>query len=316
MDEFFLESCYHGVNFQSSRPLQRLFLEESYNCFVPRLLIKQIQLIDQPILHYRDVEMTDLDIAPQQCRISLPWRLTRNGETLMYLAYAMIERQHQINHMLTAHAASVCGPTDQSGILLLGKEGSGKSLTALKLCRDYGYRLGANDLAILCWHRSQVFVEAGTEFFFLRQESVRRNLPDLAVQIPWQETADSWLSKTKIKPEDLGIERFFKDNNRPYRIAKAYLMHVDETKTKVVVSPAPSLTTMLYLNENFSRYIRNTCTTLLGGSNYEMLGYIPSFDQPEFYDFRRRLIACLVNSLEIRHISGPLQGVAEYIATH
>lgn len=320
MNTFYFQSCYHGVNIKAAVAgidLASLFQNSDYNCFVPSLKLKEQTVSNLPWLVYTDGESIDLTFtADNSCSLQLPWKLARNGETIMYLAYALIEREHQRNRMLTAHAASVCRG-DRDGALLLGKEGSGKSLTALKLCRDYGHQLGANDLAILCWNRSKVFVEGGTEFFYLREESVRRNLPELLPGLFTEATTkDSWLHKTKVLPESLGIDFYFRDNHHPHQVTRAYLVHVDETKTELAISVPSALTTTLYLNENFSRYIRNTCTTLLGGADYQMLGYIPAFDRPEFYQFRSELINYLMRVLDLRHVSGPLELVAEYIASN
>lgn len=318
MDNFYFESCQHGVNFSVEArgiDLRSLFLNCGYNCFVPSLKIATYVLNGAPFVNYVDSESAELDLEdPTNWKIKFPWRQMRSGETLMYLAYALIERSHQQARMLTAHAASVCRSGDD-GILLLGKEGSGKSLTALKLCRDHGFQLGANDLAVLAFDYHKVFVETGTDFFFLRKESVQRNLPELVPDIfRGDATRDAWLHKVKVRPEDLGVSFFFNERRHPIKVSRAYLVHIDETKDELVVSQPPALTTTLYLNENFSRYIRNTCTTLLGGADYQMLGYIPSLDEPRFYQFRAKIIDYLIKIANLRYISGPLDKVAEFIA--
>lgn len=240
-------------------------------------------------------------------RVQFPWHLMQGGLTLLYLAYPLIERQRQTNSFLTAHAA--CVSTPQGGILILGKEGAGKSSVAISLCRNHDAKLVANDLTVIGLRDGRIISDGGTKFLFLRQESVKRNMPDLLPFFP-ETSKDTWLHKIRIAPNQVGIT--CETGSVP--IKWIYQVHIDGDQQHVFHCPDVGLVTRLYLNENFSRYIRSTCNAVLSGDNYNFLGYIPSLDTPEFYSFRVRLIERILD--ELTYLSGPLSQVTDFIVSH
>ena len=100
---------------------------------------------------------------------------------------------------------------------------------------------------------------------------------------------------------------------RELQVSGVFLVHVDETKRALFSRRIDNLTTRLYLNENFSRYIRTTSTTMLGGDRYELLGYVPPLDTRQFYQWRQALIGHLFNVQGIRYVSGSLSLVVQEI---
>lgn len=66
--------------------------------------------------------------------VRVPWTLMNSGENFLYLALPLIEKEKQQKGIVTIHAAS-CS-INGSGILLLGKEGSGKTSVVYKLCKE------------------------------------------------------------------------------------------------------------------------------------------------------------------------------------
>ncbi|MEK9156373.1 MAG: hypothetical protein AAB360_03715 [Patescibacteria group bacterium] len=231
----------------------------------------------------------------------------REGETILYLSYPLIELQRQQQSSLTAHAA--CVNLNGTAVLLLGKEGAGKTTLALQLCQQYGASLIANDLTVIGLTQGQLAALGGTKFFFLRYESIRRNLPGL-LPLFTKPGKDPWLRKVKVQPSSLDIGIW--GGLAPIR--RAYMVHVDEMQTEVFADTADSLVTRLYLNENFSRYIRSTCTVMLGGNDHDLLGYIPSLDAEQFYEMRKGLILAILRQANLCYVSGPLKPVAEYIS--
>ena len=232
----------------------------------------------------------------------------RDGETILYLAYPLIERQHQERRYLTSHAAAFS--FGNAAFLILGKEGAGKTSTLISMCQRFGAKLMANDLCVIGWKGEEgLAVHGGTKFFFIRRESARRTLPQL---LPYfkEDGDDSWLEKAIICPKDLGVEL----EARELSVNMSFLVHVDETKRELFGRAIDDLPTRLYLNENFSRYIRTASTTMLGGDKYDLLGYVPSLDTKRFYEWRRELIKYLLVKQGVRYVSGPLPLVAEGIA--
>ena len=300
-------SCGSSVNFTSSVDLLPLFQREEYTCFVPEMTTSNVAKHGAPHLLYMDKNTRILQFGSHETHVEFPWEEMRNGETLLYLSYPLIETEHQRQRRITMHAA--CISLENQGVLILGKEGAGKSSTAIELCRSYNAKIIANDLCVVGSGKGGLTAFGGTKFFFLRQESVRRSLPDIECLFP-STNGDTWLTKVKVSPENIGAEK----HQGLIVVKKVVLVHVDDTKGDIFISNGDSLATRLYLNENFSRYIRTTCTTMLGRENYDFLGFVPSLDTPEFFEMRKILIFHILENIGITYISGPVKCVARWIA--
>jgi len=303
---FYIKSLETGVNLQLPAGLLSAGIPVDYAQFIPEFSCF-CGYGDSPYLvAYQDSEARTLEFADHRVDVRYPWIDMRGGEVLLYIAYPLIELQRQSKASLTCHAAAV--ELSGHGVLLLGKEGAGKSSVALRLCWDYGAKLVANDLCILRTEGDSVFLEGGTKFFFLRRASVERSVPDLLSL--FSADKDSWTDKVIVPPSSISVELA---RNRVQNRVTA-LVHVDESQRGVHTESADGLALRLFLNENFSRYIRSTCTTMLGGSDYEFMGYIPSLDSENLYAMRVALINKLLKLPGIRYISGPSRLVAAHLA--
>ncbi|MCK4295284.1 MAG: hypothetical protein KAX28_01340 [Candidatus Marinimicrobia bacterium] len=236
-----------------------------------------------------------------------PSKILQNGKTLLYIAYPLIEYQLQNEGLLTAHSA--CVEIDNKGVLLLGKIGSGKTSTAITLCKDYNGKLIGSDVCIIGLRDNKPVAIHGTHYFFLRKKSVEKTLPWLLEKFTYRSEKDPWLDKIKIYPSELGFETC----QYPVEINKVYFLHIDNEQNELHVTPADNLVNRLYLNENFSRYIRMTVSTILCGDKNDFCGYYPSLDSEVFYYNRINFINKLVYSIGIQYISGPLSSAANYI---
>jgi len=302
-------SCGVAVNFVSSVDLYPHFNNLAAGSYIPNIEVREGWAEGRPVLLYTDTpKNTRFCFAGNQIEVEYPWAMMRAGETLLYLSYPLMELQRQEQSDLTAHAA--CVSHNGEGILLLGKEGSGKTSVAIDLCRKHGARLVANDLCVLGSRGSSVIARGGTRFLFLRRESIERNLPDLLGFFTRTPT-DPWLDKVKVANDEIGV----RCEEAEVKVRSAFMLHVDETKTTAVSMPADSLVTRLYLNENFSRYIRSSCTVMLGGSDFEYLEYIPSLDREAFFFMRRRLMTGVIRGCALEYVSGPLGSVLEHVTT-
>lgn len=241
--------------------------------------------------------------------IRAPWHSIREGETLLYAALPFIELQRQRHGFVTIHSAAVS--INSRAILILGKEGSGKTVTALELCRSHGAQLIGNDLVIIGSRNrdDKVVTHSGTKFLSLRYESISRNMPDLLHLFP-EHDEDPWLRKIIVNPLRANIDSCAEETP----LCGTFLVHVDETKDKLFIKSADTLVTRLYLNENFSRYIRGTCISLLG-ENLQYLGYVPSFDSRVLFSKRTKLMNRLITEYSMKFVSGPLERVVGYIAS-
>jgi len=255
-------------------------------------------------VEYSDSTVKSIVYTENVCYIKYPWKLMNNGETLLYAAYPFLEAQRQVHSWLTAYSAAVS--LDGRGILLLGKSGAGKTSVALDMCIRYKAKIIGNDLVILGIQKDGIYAKAGTKFFYLRYESIKRGLPDLLKYFPVN-PEETWLCKKKINPDELLINK----ENSSVKIYSSFLVHVDNNLSSIYVKKDNNLATKLFLIENFSRYIRGSCINVLGGERFEELGFIPSYDQISFHAFRKDLANRIISGLN--YISGPVNQITDYI---
>jgi hypothetical protein len=256
---------------------------------------------------HRDVSVAYTD---QGVDIAAPWSHVQSGETLLYAALPFVELQSQRLGFSTLHGACVALP--QGAVLLLGTSGAGKTVTALQLCLKHGARLIGNDLVEVGRFAGcgQLVARGGSKFVFLRRESIRRSLPELLPHFGEQPHAgDSWQTKVKVDPADLGIEV----EHEVVPITGTYMVHVDESQEQLFVARADNVVTRLYLNESLARYIRGLSTALLG-PQLQFLGYIPSYDSPDLFARRVDLVERIVTNPPIKYVSGNVSAVARYLA--
>lgn len=239
--------------------------------------------------------------------IFAPWSSLMNGETLLYASLPFVELQLQEKNFVTIHAAGI--KLSDKGILILGKEGAGKTMTTINLCKNHNAELIGNDLVVVgCANDGKLVLQSGTKFFHIRYESAKRNLPELIRFFPDNTNNDTWLLKTIINPLDLNI----KTCDSPVSLKKIFLVHVDETKNDLIVKSADNLVNRLYLNENFSRYIRGTCISLFE-ENFRYLGYTPSFDSELLFQKRAKIMESFFSEFSMKFVSGSLERISEYI---
>lgn len=238
--------------------------------------------------------------------VTVPIEQLQTGEVLLYAALPFLEVLHQRKRVVTIHAAAV--ESNGKAILLLGKAGAGKTSLTLSLCRNHKARLIGNDIVKVGLVDEAVIAFAGSKYFFLRQESIKRNIPDLLSLFPKSEK-DPWTHKIHCLPDKLGIVVC----TDPIPIKKSYQVHVDETMDKLYVTKANKIDTGLHLNENMSRYIRGTAIALFSEDS-RCLGYVPSLDTPDFFNMRVGLSEVLVSTTEMVHLSGNLHDTCQYIA--
>jgi hypothetical protein len=298
------------VAFESSRDLTPAFLRLAETpAFLGFGIFPQISVGEYKIRYEESSNEVVIKYLPKTAVIRAPWHSIQEGETLLYAAFPFVELQRQQHGFVTVHSAAVS--INSRAILILGKEGSGKTITALGLCRTCGAQLIGNDLVIIGSRNQQdkLVAYGGTRFLSLRYESISRNMPDLLHLFP-ERNEDPWLRKVIVHPLRASIGLCLEETP----LCGTFLVHVDETKDGLFIKSADSLVTRLYLNENFSRYIRGTCIALLG-ENLQYLGYVPSFDSETLFAKRTKLMDRLITEYSMKFVSGPLEKVVKYIAS-
>lgn len=263
-----------------------------------------------PVLRYEDAAPPGLSFRGLRATVRIPWEHTDSGAQLGYVAAVQLERDRQRRGYFTLHAASAAlGPR---GVLLLGKEGAGKTSVLGHLCRSHGAELIGNDLSVVGGRGPRYEIAAGTRFLFLRQASVDRSMAALGLPRPERDGLDPWRTKWIVEPEQVSIP--VADGPRP--LDAAFLVHADETQRDLRTGTAADAATLLHLYENAARYIRGTATHVLHGTALRPLGYLPSLDTEPLYRRRAAVIGHLAHELGIRYVSGPAGAIAEYIARH
>ncbi len=298
------------IAFESSRDLIPAFLRLAEAPeFLGFRIFPQVSSSEYVIRYEESEEEITVKYSDKTVVIRAPWRSVQEGETLLYAAFPFIELQRQQHGFVTVHAAAVM--LGSNAVLILGKEGSGKTTTALGLCRSHGGRLIGNDLVVIGSEdkNGKIVIHGGTKFLSLRYESIQRNMPDLLHLFP-EKKEDPWLRKVLVHPPRANIELCTEE----MFLGSVFLVHVDETKNDLFVKSADTLVNRLYLNENFSRYIRGTCMALLD-EKLHYLGYVPSFDSEMLFVKRAKIMESLLVEHSMWFVSGPLGKVVDYIAS-
>lgn len=257
------------------------------------------------IVEYINSINIDVLYSKNRVRISMPLNKLGAGELLFYSALPFLEVMNQRKSMVTMHAAAV--ELSGNAILLLGKAGAGKTSLTLSLCRNHRARLIGNDIVKVGLIGNKPGTYGGSKYFFLREESIKRNIPDLLSLFP-KSGRDSWTHKIYCSPHRLKIDT----HNEPTPIARSYLVHIDETMDTLYTNGASKPDTRLYLNENMSRYIRGTAIALFDKDS-EFVGYVPSYDTPGFFGMRTGLMELLISDTRLTYLAGKLHDTCNHI---
>lgn len=295
-----------AVNFYSDVDLYDLFSTKLYTQYIPDLIVSKKLAPSNREVHYKNNNKRTLKFQPTKVNIAFPWTMMKEGETLLYMSYPLIEFQRQKLNSSTIHAA--CVSIDNHGILLLGNSWSGKTSLSLKLAQNYGAKIHATDLAIIRLISDKLFCLGGTKYIDPRFDTIKKSFPGLLYMINANQE-NPWMHKVLFRACDIGLT----EGKDDVEIKTILRIHVDETKDTVHLINANDLQTRLYLNEAMSRYIRNTTTTMTGGENYELLGYMPAIDRREFYGWRQRAIELMIKSIGTMYAFGSSDLIAARI---
>lgn len=299
-----------SVNFWADVDLYHFFTRRRFTDFYPACSCQKELGSSSFSVKYRNENSRSIKFSRnrKQVVVEYPWEMLQEGGTLFHLAYPLLESQHQKMGIVTTHCAAFS--FEQKGYLLLGGQGAGKTSVLVEMCRKKNGKLISNNLCLVGGsNRDNIGIEGGNKPLWLRHESVIRSLPDLRHLFEANSNNDSWSRRLTLLPEDLDIQV----ETQWVPLSGAFLLHIDESQNGLFVRREYGLDVTLMLNENFSRYIRSTCTTVLGGDLYEMLTYLPPLDTENLFTKRRSLINFLVNEVGIYYISGNLANVVSFI---
>ncbi|PZG15158.1 hypothetical protein C1I95_20170 [Micromonospora craterilacus] len=227
-----------------------------------------------------------------------------SAASLLYIAYLVLEAELNRHSYVTLHAAAV--ERDGQAVLLLGSAGAGKTTTALRLCRAYGFRLIGNDLVVV-GGPDRLQTLAGTKNVRLRHASIVRSMPELTTLFPAR-VDDSWRTKVDVSPDRLGIST----NEGRSDIRAVAFVHLNAEYRSLIDDQGDTLVHRLNLYENALRYIRAASTPWLVDPGHRFGPYLASFDDPAAHDARTLTLERLM--ARSRYVAGRPDAVAKHFA--
>lgn len=235
----------------------------------------------------------------------------KDGQVLAYIGFWLMEAQRQAESMYTMHSSALS--IDGKGILLFGHSGSGKTSLLLALGKKYGGEVVSNDLTVVSYDPDvqNMFLVDGTKEIRLRLASIKAKFPNLTKLFPNEGNLSPWDDKVAVYPEDVGMET----NREPKPVKSAFLVHLDSNGTEdLVVYQENGISVRYTLYEDMSRIIRGSAISLFGRQS-NILGYIPSLDNPQLHQGRVEAIEFILKKIGLWNISGgDIDQVCETIA--
>lgn len=302
-----VRSVLHSVNFDSDIDLYPYFKTKKYSKYIPDFGVSQSAAPTEFTVVYRNSQEGTIEFCGSTIRVNYPWDKMREGESILYLGYPLIEAQNQSMGSSTLHSAAFT--VGDRGILLLGDAGCGKTSVVMHACKNAEARLISNDLTIVGLSGRDIVAYGGTKFFHIRKAAVDQNMPWLANLFTEESIVDPWIDKVYVTASDLNVPVC----EKPSVLSHIYRIHVDNRMGSVVYRPLKGLQIKLFLNEQLSRFIRNVTTAVMVGPEYEIVAPIPSLDNEERFEKRMNLLGAMIEDVGVTYLSGPLGLVAEHI---
>lgn len=181
-----------------------------------------------------------------------------SGHALIYKSIQVAEYLRQMEGQLTTHGSAVRFSNGKA-IIIMGNSGAGKTSAAISLCQNYGAELIGND-QIVFDTKDNLKVVGGTKDLVVRKVVTKQNFPELAYLFDTKE--NSWKSKRKLKPEELGIVACAGSSD----VCAVVWIHLDadQTEPTYVKKILPvDIIESLNIAERFSRQISGVQSPLI-----------------------------------------------------
>jgi hypothetical protein len=232
----------------------------------------------------------------------------KRAETIPYLIHYILERERGEKGKMTIHAAAVS--KQGKGILILGKQGSGKTSISLELCRNHGYSLIGNDLILAGFRDGKGSLHGGTKIFQIRETTLQDYNKDLRKFLKKKaKNEDEWTNRAAIEPKKIKV----KVETEVIPIEAIYYVHLYPPKHFFVTKKVDILFSKLYLYQIFSEYIRSSVIVPLTGEKLNYGCYMPSLDNKKIFDLRTKFIEWITLHHNYRYIAGSISGICTYI---
>lgn len=230
-----------------------------------------------------------------------------SASTIPYFVHYILEAERAVKGKSTIHAAAVS--KDNKGILILGKQGSGKTSIALELCRKYGYSLIGNDLVLAGFKNGVGYLYGGTKIFRLRATTIKHYNKDFKKFFQQNLNRDEWTNTIIIGPAEIGIAT----EKQVVPIQAIYYIHLYSPHHDFFASAVDALLSKIYLYQIFSEYIKGAAIIPLVGKNLHYGGYLPSLDTETFFNSRIKFIEWIIAHQSFKYIAGQMSDICSFI---
>lgn len=228
------------------------------------------------------------------------------SHTIPYFIHYILESERAKKGRATIHAAAVS--KRGKGILILGKQGSGKTSITLELCREYGYSLVGNDLVLAGLQEDIGYLYGGTKIFRVRATTIKDYNKDLKNFFK-PSNDDEWTRIAIIEPDKIQV--LIEKSIVP--IHAIYYVHLYSPDHDFIAKEVDKLFSRIYLYQIFSEYIRGSAIIPLIGKDLRFSDYIPSLDARDAFEKRIRFINWIVNNKNYKYITGALADICTFI---
>jgi len=226
--------------------------------------------------------------------------------TIPYFIHYILESERAKKGKATIHAAAVS--KNKKGILILGKQGSGKTSITLELCRKYKYSLIGNDLVLTGLQENVGYLYGGTKIFRVRATTIKDYNKDLGDFFK-SGGSDEWTQITIIEPDKIQVST----ERSVVPIHAIYYVHLYPPAHDFIAKKVDRLFSRVYLYQILSEYIRGSAIIPLIGKDLRFSDYTPSLDTKSTFEKRIAFINWIINNKNYKYIAGNLTDICTFI---
>ena len=303
-------SVYMGeesVNIYSENSRVIELLNGSFVPFIPEWRVEKREAKNSPLLesvfgNQQTIEATENG----NFFISGPFVEFSQSHTVPYFIHYILESERAKKGKATIHAAAVS--KNGKGILILGKQGSGKTSITLELCRKHGCSLIGNDLVLAGIQGNTGYLYGGTKIFRIRATTIKDYNRDLKSFFK-SSSNDEWTQIAVIEPDKVQVLT----EKLTVPIHAIYYVHLYSSDHDFIAKEVDKLFSRIYLYQIFSEYIRGSAIIPLIGKDLRFGDYIPSLDTRDAFEKRIRFINWIINNKNYKYIAGVLTDICTSI---
>ncbi len=294
--------------FSTSSEILPLFTRGDFIFFLPEWKVDFNKTSSRLKLFFRESPRVSIRLSRNSLHVEGGIRELRIGHTLPYLVHYILERERMKKNQMTLHAAAVS--RNGRGIMILGKQGSGKTSIALELCRNYNCLLVGNDLVFAGLYKRKGYLFGGTKFFRVRETTVKYYNQDIRKFL--KKKSDEWTNIAIITPGDIGV----RVEKSPVPILGVFYVHLYPPWYPFCVKKVDLRFSRVYLHQICSEYIRGSAIIPLVGKDLKYGDYLPSLDSKIFFKKRTGFIDWVIQNKNYKYIAGSLSDICHFIDKH